>query len=99
MAVRFALFLLILVGLAGIGVTVAVGLHPAPAPVQMAAPQEGVVPKTQIVAAARVIRAGTLLLPDDVASKALVSAEVPAGAWVDTMDTRAAIQGAMVRHQ
>jgi pilus assembly protein CpaB len=99
MAVRFALFLLILVGLAGIGVTVAIGLHPAPAPVQLVAPQEVVVPKTQIITAARVVRGGTLLLPDDVASKAVVAAEVPAGAWTDSLDTRAAIQGAMVRHQ
>jgi pilus assembly protein CpaB len=99
MAVRIALFLLILVGLAGIGLTVVVGLRPAAVPMQMAAPQEVVVPKTQIIAASRVVRAGTLLLPDDVASKTIPPADVPAGAWIDNLDTRAAIQGAMVRHQ
>jgi pilus assembly protein CpaB len=99
MAVRIALFLLILVGLAGIGVTMAIGLRPPVVPTQVAAPQEVVVPKAQIISAARVVRAGTLLLPDDVASKAVVAAEVPVGAWIDNMDTRAAIQGAMVRHQ
>jgi pilus assembly protein CpaB len=99
MVVRIALFLLIGLGLAGIGVTVAIGLRPAAAPVQIAAPQEVVVPKTQILTAARVIRGGTLLLPDDVVSKPVPAAEVPAGVWVDTLDTRAAIQGALVRHQ
>nr|WP_294517577.1 Flp pilus assembly protein CpaB [uncultured Rhodopila sp.] len=99
MAVRIALFLLIGLGLAGIAVTVVVGLRPAPAPVQIAAPQEVVAPKAQILASARVIRGGTLLLPDDVVSKTVLPAEVPAGAWVDSLDTRAAIQGAMVRHQ
>lgn len=99
MVVRIALFLLIGLGLAGIGVTVAIGLRPPAAPVMVAAPQEVVVPKTQILTAARVVRGGTLLLPDDVVSKAVLPNEVPAGAWVDTLDTRAAIQGAMVRHQ
>jgi pilus assembly protein CpaB len=99
MVVRIALFLLIGLGLAGIGVTVALGLRPAPAPMQAAAPQDIVIPKTQILTAAHVVRGGTLLLPDDVVSKAVLPADVPAGAWVDTLDTRAAIQGAMVRHQ
>jgi pilus assembly protein CpaB len=99
MVVRIALFLLIGLGLAGIGVTVAIGLRPAAAPLQVAAPQEVVVPKTQILTASRIVRGGTLLLPDDVVSKAVLPTDVPAGAWVDSLDTRAAIQGAMVRHQ
>jgi pilus assembly protein CpaB len=99
MAVRIALFLLIGLGLAGIAATVVIGLRPAPAPMQIAAPQEVVVPKTQILTASRVIRAGTLLLPDDIESKPVPPEDVPAGVWTDSLDTRAAIQGAMVRHQ
>jgi pilus assembly protein CpaB len=98
MAVRIALFLLIALGLGGIAATMVIGLRPAAAPVQVAV-QEVVVPKAQILTAARVVRAGTLLLPDDVASKSILPADMPSGAWVDTLDSRAAIQGAMVRHQ
>jgi pilus assembly protein CpaB len=98
MAVRIALFLLIALGLGGIAATMVIGLRPAAAPVQVAV-QEVVIPKAQILTAARVVRAGTLLLPDDVASESILPADMPAGAWVDILDTRAAIQGAMVRHQ
>ncbi len=98
MAVRIALFMLIALGLAGIGVTAIIGLRPGVAEVRtVEAPV--VVAKTQIMAAARVIRGGTLLLSDDVTSKPVMPGEVPAGAWIDNLDARAATQGAMVRHQ
>jgi pilus assembly protein CpaB len=98
MATRIALFLLIALGLSGIGATLLIGLGSHPAPMQAAvAPVE--VPKTPLLVASRVVRAGTLLLPDDVTSKPVMAGDVPAGAWIDSLDTRAAIQGAMVRHQ
>ena len=98
MAVRIALFLLIALGLAGIGATVFIGLGSHPSPAQIAATPM-VVQKTPVLVASRVIHGGTLLLPDDVTSKPVLPGEVPPGAWVDSLDTRAAIQGAMVRHQ
>ena len=98
MAVRIALFMLIALGLAGIGVTAIIGLRPGVAEVRTVEATV-VVAKTQIMAAARVIRGGTLLLSDDVTSKTVMPDEVPAGAWIDNLDARAATQGAMVRHQ
>lgn len=99
MAVRIALFLLIGLGLAGIAVAGFIGLRPGTAPMSQAVVAPVVIQTTQILAAARVIRGGTLLLPDDVTSKAVAPNEVPPGAWIDNLDTRAATQGSMVRHQ
>lgn len=100
MAARIALFLLIGLGLAGIAVTVFLGLRPA-ARVDATQPVAAtiVVPMTQVLAASRTVRGGTLLLPDDVTSKPMPPGDVPGGAWVDNLDTRAATQGSMVRHQ
>ncbi len=98
MAIRIALFLLIGLGLAGIGTTMFIALGSHPAGVE-AASAPVVIQRTPILVASRMVRGGTLLLPDDVISKPVLPGEVPAGVWIDSLDTRAAIQGAMVRHQ
>jgi len=67
-----------------------VSLHPpaAPAPV---------IPTVTVLAAANVLRAGTLLKPDDIEARQMVESEAPAGARRDTPQARAELFGAMVR--
>jgi pilus assembly protein CpaB len=67
-----------------------VSLHPpaAPAPV---------VPKVVVLAAANVLRAGTLLKPEDVEAREMVESDAPAGARRDTPQARSELFGAMVR--
>lgn len=67
-----------------------VSLHPPaqPAPV---------VPKVVVLAAANVLRAGTLLKPDDIEAREMLESEAPAGARRDTQQARAELFGAMVR--
>jgi pilus assembly protein CpaB len=67
-----------------------VSLHPPAAP-------QPLIPKVVVLAAANVLRAGTLLKPDDIESREMVESEAPAGARRDTPQARAELFGAMVR--
>lgn len=100
MTVRIALFLLIGLGLAGIAVTGFIGLRSQTVShSQVVSAPAAVTPPVMVLAAVRLIHGGTLLLPDDVTSKPVPPNQVPAGAWIDSLDTRAATQGSMVRHE
>jgi pilus assembly protein CpaB len=97
MAIRIAMFLLIALGLGGIGVTAIIALAPSqPAPVQTAAAPAA--PKAHILVAARTVRGGTLLVPEDLTAREVAPSEIPEGAWTDSLDARSAVRGAMVRH-
>lgn len=98
MALRIALFLLIGLGMAGLGVAL-VTLSHGPPPQIAAAPAAAPAPTSHILVAARSVQGGNLLVPDDVTSKTVPPTEVPENAWLDTPDARAAIRGAMVRHR
>ena len=87
---RTLLFLLMAGGLLGFSATAWVYMHP-PAPV--------VVPiqKTNILAAAGTMRAGTLLKPDDLEIREVPDTDIPPGARRDTPQARSELFGAMVR--
>jgi pilus assembly protein CpaB len=98
MAVRIGLFLMIALGAVGLGATIFLGMRPtSPASAQVVAPPP--VPMTKILVAARVLRAGNLLVPEDLASKDVPPGQVPANAWIDGVDTRSELRGALIRQQ
>jgi pilus assembly protein CpaB len=94
MLARVALFVLMAVGLAGFGIVAWVNLHPAkPVPTETAAPND----RVALLIAARPLRAGTLLKPEDLAAEQRPAKEVPAGARIDTEAARSDLLGALIR--
>jgi pilus assembly protein CpaB len=89
------------IGLLGIGLAWMAVQTPAP-PVQQAAVPSAITPlaqpKTDILIAARPLRAGTLVVPDDLASVPVDVGQEPKGSYRDSVATRTALVGAMVRH-
>jgi pilus assembly protein CpaB len=95
MLARVALFVLMAVGLAGFGAVAWINLHPAksPTPTEAAAPTD----RVALLIAARPLRAGTLLKPEDLAAEQRAAKEVPAGARIDTEAARSDLLGALIR--
>lgn len=95
MFARAALFLLMGLGLAGFGVVAWINMHPAtqPAPVEAIAPSD----KVAVLIAARPLRAGTLLKPEDLTVEQRPAKDVPAGARLDSEAARGELMGALVR--
>ena len=83
------------VGLAGFGVVAWINLHPAtPAPAtEAAAPND----KVPLLTAAKPLRAGTLLKPEDLAVEQRSAKNVPAGGQIDTEAVRSELLGALIR--
>jgi pilus assembly protein CpaB len=77
--------------LAGVAVIGFVALQPDTVPTRPAAQT------TQIIAAAREVRAGSLLQPADVSVVTMEADKVPAHAMADTAEARAKLTGGMVR--
>jgi pilus assembly protein CpaB len=94
MLLRFGLFILMAAGVAGLGTVAWISMHPAGRPVVAKAPPPAAV---RVLTAARTLRPGVLLKPDDLSASALPSATVPEGARTDTPVARADLLGAMVR--
>jgi len=90
---RVALFALMALGLAGFGFIAWVTIHPPAAPVAAPAP----VIKSNVLAVANTLTAGSLMKPDDLETKEVPQSEVPPGARLDTPVARAELFGAMVR--
>ena len=100
MAIRWLLYVMMTLGLAGFGGVAWVALHPPAAPpvaaVATLPPPPVVRPRTVILTAARPLRAGALLGPDDLAGK---ETEAPTAEMeADTAATRDALLGGMIRH-
>lgn len=95
MLARVALFLMMGIGLAGFGTVAWVNLQPAkpPAPVDAAVPND----KVSVLVAARPLRAGTLLKPEDLVPEQRSAKDLPAGARTDTPAARDELLGALVR--
>jgi pilus assembly protein CpaB len=94
MLLRILLFGLLLIGLAGFGGVAWVSLRPAETQQAREAPPPA---KAVFLVAARPLRAGTLIKPEDFASQELEVEAAPAGARRDTREARAELFGAMVR--
>jgi pilus assembly protein CpaB len=93
MLARAALFLLMGLGLVGFGAVAWISLRPA-APSATAPAQND---KVALLIAARPLRAGTLLKPDDLAVEPRAQKDVPNGARVDSEAARPDLLGAMIR--
>ena len=94
MVLRILLFGLLLLGLAGFGGVAWYSLQPGQAPVADAPPPPA---KATFLVAARPLRAGTLIKPEDFAGQEMEVEAAPAGARRDTREARAELFGAMVR--
>jgi pilus assembly protein CpaB len=77
--------------LSGVAVVGYVALAPAPPPVPAAART------VRVIAAAREVRAGSLLQPADLTSTDLDATRLPTGAMADVADARERLVGAMLR--
>jgi pilus assembly protein CpaB len=96
MLLRIALFAMLAIGIAGGGVVAWTLLAPsAAAPVAAAeAPPPA---KAAMLVAARSLRAGSLIKPEDFAALETVRADLPSGASLDTPQSRGSLTGSMVR--
>jgi len=94
MLLRVLLFGLLLLGLAGFG---GVAWYSLRAPEGPAAEAPAPPARATFLVAARPLRAGTLIKPEDFAGQEMDVAEAPPGARRDTREARAEIFGAMVR--
>jgi pilus assembly protein CpaB len=95
MFARLALFVLMAAGLAGFGAVTWISMHP---PIPVAADASSPVnDKLPVLVAARPLRAGSLLKPEDLAAQDMSPADKPAGAWRDAPNVRNDLLGAMIR--
>ena len=95
MLVRVVLVLLVglgLLGLVGAFLLSQQQQAPPPAPVVNAPP-----PPAHIIVTARAVRAGSLVVPEDLATAAVEQDKVPAGALRDAPESRLQLRGAMLR--
>lgn len=93
MILRVALFGLLMLGLAGFGALVWISMRTPAATAEAVAPEAVV----KVLAAARPLRAGSLLKPEDVTTVDMARSKVPEGATPDSPQQRGQLWGAMVR--
>jgi pilus assembly protein CpaB len=102
MFLRIVVGFLVLVGLGGLGLALIASLNSAPAPQPVAAslpapPPPAPVVMHHVITASRAVRAGTLLLVEDLATRDVAEGDEPAGSFPDTIASRDRLRGAMVR--
>ena len=96
MGLRLVLIVVMLVGVAGLGLLGVIAMAPTPqAPRQVTA--EAPPERVSVLVAARAVQAGTLLKPEDVTARETLVADLPEGAMRDAPETRIEFIGAMVR--
>ena len=94
MLLRVVFFAMMAVGLIGFATVAFIATRP-PATARVAPPPPPA--KTSVLVAARALKAGSLLKPEDLTAKEVVNADLPADASTDTPDARRSLSGAMVR--
>ncbi len=98
--VRALLLIVMVVGFVGIGAVAWIGLQPppvqqaaeGPAPVIVQPPQ-----RMTVLVAARPLRAGALMRPEDMMGISVLASGVPNDARLDSRENRSAIHGALLR--
>ena len=95
MFARIILFVLMGIGLAGFGTVAWLSLHPTNPTTDMSVARSD--DKVAILVAAKPLRAGTLLKPEDLSADQRIASAVPAGARPDTPAARNELLGSMVR--
>ncbi len=96
MFLRIMAVLLALVGLCGIALAIIAAQKPPPVP-QVAGYAPAPPPKLHILVAARPLRAGNLLVMDDVGTTEVGNEPPPPGSYGDSIAARSILRGAMVR--
>ena len=96
MFLRIALFILMTAGIAGFGAVAWISMRPPPQPVATTVAVVSPV-SVNVLAAAKTLRPGVLLKPDDLTTVAMAKSAIPEGARVELSATRAELLGAMVR--
>ncbi len=100
MFLRIMAVLLGLVGIAGIGLAIFSAQKPAPVAQVAVAPPPPLpppVPKPHILVASRALRAGALLVMEDLGVTETAVGQEPKGSYPDTIAARSSLRGAMVR--
>lgn len=95
MILRIVFFALMAMGLVGFGTVAWISTRPPPPPPTVHTPPPPA--KVAVLAAARPIHAGSLLKPEDLATKEILLSDRRSDMSVDTADSRRALSGAMVR--
>lgn len=98
---RAILLIVMVVGFVGIGAVAWIGLQPPAAPspqVAESAPAIVLPPQRMtVLVAARSLRAGALMRPEDLMGISLLASDVPSDARLDSRENRNTIQGALLR--
>jgi pilus assembly protein CpaB len=99
MFLRIMAVVLGLVGISGIGLALlsAQKTEPAPQIVAAPAPLPPQAPKPHMLVAARALRAGALLVMEDIGVVEVTAGQQPVGSFDDTVAARSSLRGAMVR--
>lgn len=100
MILRIALFALMALGLGGFGTIAWMGMQPPPAPPAPVAQADAPPPppaRVVVLSAARPLRAGTLVRPEDFTGRDMLASEAPTDAMLDTPTARARFGGGMLR--
>lgn len=98
MGMRIVLVAVVLVALGGLGLLAAVAFRaPPPPPVAEAPPPPPPPARTVVLVAARSVPAGSLLKPEDLASRDLAVEESAEEALIDTEAARTELRGGLVR--
>lgn len=96
MLLRIALFAMLAFGVVGGGFVAWTLLTPAAVPIAAAdAPLPAA--KAAMLVASRSLRAGSLIKPEDFAALEMARADMPAGASLDTPQSRGSLTGSMIR--
>jgi pilus assembly protein CpaB len=95
MFARVALFMLMAFGLAGFGAVAWINLHSSSQPATTST--DSASDKVAILIAARPLRVGTLLKPEDLSTEQRSPADIPTGAQKDSDAARSELLGAMIR--
>lgn len=96
---RVTLFIVVILGVGALGAVAWIGLRTPTVPVatEEAKPPTAPVERLVVLAAARALRAGSLLKMDDITTVDITGKPMPDGARLDTAETRRELGGAMVR--
>jgi pilus assembly protein CpaB len=95
MMIRLVVYVMMALGLFGFGAVAWISLQPP----QLAEAHAPVVQKVGILVAARDLRAGVLVKPDDIGIRQVQKDKVPEGAALDTGANRQQFTGSMVRRR
>jgi len=101
MVLRFTIFVMLALGLAGFGAAMWISTHQA-TPTQVASVPDVAAPPpepvlTSVLTAARPLRIGTLIHPEDLAATQVAVASITADTVAATAENRAALAGSMLR--